>query len=55
MMRLRERRGDRVRFLRRLVLTPGPNEWKSVRLPPALFPLYQLVRLARLAARVVRS
>jgi Uncharacterised nucleotidyltransferase len=55
MMRLRERRGDRIRFLRRLIFTSGPNEWKAVRLPAALFPLYRVVRLSRLAARVVRS
>jgi len=52
MMRLRERRIDQCRFLWRLALTPGPNEWKSVRLPPRLFPLYRLVRLSRLAARL---
>jgi hypothetical protein len=55
MMRLRERRADRRRFLQRLVLTPGPGEWNAVRLPQPLFPLYRLVRLSRLAARVVRS
>ncbi len=52
MMRLRERRADRIRFLQRLALTPGPGEWKSVRLPAPLFPLYRLVRLWRLAARL---
>jgi hypothetical protein len=55
MMSLRERRRDRVRFLWRLALTPGPGEWKSMRLPAALFPLYRLVRLSRLAAKVIRS
>jgi len=54
MMRLRERGADRRRFLRRLVLTPGPGEWDVVGLPGVLFPLYRVVRLARLAARVVR-
>ena len=54
MMRLRERRRDRMRFLWRLALTPGPGEWKSVRLPAPLFPLYRLVRLSRLAARLTR-
>jgi hypothetical protein len=53
MMRLRERRGDRVRFLRRLIFTSGLNEWRAVRLPAALFPLYRVVRLSRLAARLV--
>jgi hypothetical protein len=55
MMRLRERPLDRLRFLQRLALTPGPSEWQAVRLPGPLFPLYRLVRLSRLAARFVRS
>ena len=55
MLRLRERRTDRLRFLQRLVFTPGPSEWKAVRIPPTLFPLYRLVRLSRLAAKLVRS
>lgn len=55
MMRLRERRADRMRFLQRLAFTPGPSEWKSVRLPAPLFPLYRLVRLWRLAARLARA
>jgi hypothetical protein len=52
MMRLRERRADRMRFLRRLVFTPGPGEWKAVRLPAPLFPLYRVVRISRLAKRL---
>jgi hypothetical protein len=55
MMRLRERKADRLKLLQRLALTPGPNEWKVVRLPRPLFPLYRLVRLSRLAARLVRA
>jgi hypothetical protein len=55
MMRLRERRMDRLRFLARLALTPGPGEWEAVRLPKALFPLYRVVRLARLAGRFARG
>jgi hypothetical protein len=55
MMRLRERQADRLRFLHRLVFTPGPGEWQAVHLPAPLFPLYRLVRLSRLAARLVRS
>ncbi|HEY6339224.1 MAG TPA: nucleotidyltransferase family protein [Candidatus Sulfotelmatobacter sp.] len=54
MMRLRERKADRVRFLKRLAFTPGPGEWKSIRLPAPLFPMYRLVRLARLAGRVAK-
>lgn len=55
MMRLRERRADRLRFLARLTFTPGPGEWEAVRLPGPLFPLYRLVRLGRLAARWARG
>jgi len=54
MMRLRERPADRLRFLQRLVFTPGPSEWQAVRLPGPLFPLYRLVRLSRLVAKLVR-
>jgi hypothetical protein len=54
MMRLRERRADRWRFLGRLTFTPGPGEWEAVRLPRVLFPLYRVVRLGRLAARFAR-
>jgi hypothetical protein len=55
MMRLRERRADRMRFLIRLTFTPGPGEWEALRLPAPLFPLYRLVRLGRLAARFARG
>jgi hypothetical protein len=55
MMRLRERRLDRMRFLTRLTFTPGPGEWEAVRLPKSMFPLYLVVRLARLAARCVKA
>jgi hypothetical protein len=53
MMRLREKRRDRMRFLRRLMLTPGPGEWAALHLPDPFFPLYRLVRLWRLGARLV--
>ena len=55
MMRLRERRADRVRFVTRLTFTPGPGEWEAVCLPKTFFPLYRLVRLARLASRFVQG
>jgi hypothetical protein len=55
MMRLRERGSDQVRFLLRLVFTPGPGEWGVIRLPAALFPLYRVIRMFRLGARIVRS
>jgi Uncharacterised nucleotidyltransferase len=53
LMRLRERRADRMRFLTRLAFTPGPNEWKAIHLPAPLFSLYRIVRLSRLAARLM--
>ena len=52
MLRLRERTTDRLRFLTRLAFTPGPGEWKAVRLPASLFPLYRVVRLSRLVGRI---
>jgi hypothetical protein len=55
MMRLRERPADRLRFLARLTFTPGPSEWAAVRLPGFLSPLYRLIRLTRLAAKLLRS
>jgi hypothetical protein len=55
MVRLRERRRDQLRFITRLTLTPGPGEWSAVRLPGPLFPLYRLVRIWRLAVRVVQN
>jgi len=55
MMRLRERSSDRIRFLQRLIFTPGPGEWDAVRLPGVLYPLYRIVRLSRLAARLLRQ
>jgi hypothetical protein len=47
-LKLRERRGDRWRYLWRLVGTPGAGEVAAVRLPEALFPLYRIVRIGRL-------
>ncbi len=55
MMRLRERRSDRLRFFTRLAFTPGPGEWDAVRLPMFLFPLYRVVRLARLGSKLARG
>ena len=53
MLQLRERPTDRIRFVSRLVFTPGPNEWAVTRLPRPLFPFYRMVRITRLAARMV--
>lgn len=55
MLRLRERWQDRARFVSRLVFTAGPSEWAAVRLPEQLFPLYRIVRMTRLAAKLVRA
>ena len=55
MMRLRERPADRLRFLTRLAFTSGPSDWQAVPLPEPLFPLYGVVRLSRLAAKLVRA
>lgn len=52
MLRLRERRVDRIRFVSRFVFTPGPSEWAVMRLPKLLFPLYRVVRITRLAGRI---
>jgi len=48
-MHLRERWRDRARFLWRLSSTPSIGEWRAVKLPAPLFPLYRLVRGFRLA------
>jgi hypothetical protein len=52
-LNLRERRGDRLRYLWRLVWTPGAGEVAAVRLPEALFPLYRMVRIGRLLRKLV--
>jgi hypothetical protein len=53
-LRLRERKLDRRRYLRRLVWTPGAGDLAAVRLPEPLFPLYRGVRLARLVRKLCR-
>jgi hypothetical protein len=53
MMELRERWKDRASFCWRLLVTPGSGEWSAVRLPGALFPLYRVVRVGRLAGRLI--
>jgi Uncharacterised nucleotidyltransferase len=52
-LKLRERRGDRMRYLWRLVWTPGAGDVAAVRLPEALFPLYRIVRIGRLLRKFV--
>jgi hypothetical protein len=51
-LRLREQRSDRMRYLWRLVWTPGAGEIAAVRLPELLFPLYRIVRLGRLTRKL---
>jgi hypothetical protein len=53
MMRLRERWQDRARFLWRLTVTPSVSEWSTVQLSKPLQPLYRVVRLSRLARRLI--
>ncbi len=52
-LKLRERRSDRWRYLWRLIWTPGEGDLAAVRLPETMFPLYRMVRLARLLRKVV--
>lgn len=49
---MRERPRDRWRSVWRLVWTPGPGEIASIRLPETWFPLYRVVRIARLVRRL---
>lgn len=53
--KLRERPADRWRYLWRLLWTPGVGDLAAVRLPEPLFPAYRLVRLARLARKLISS
>ena len=55
MLGLRERLRDRMRFLWRLIFTPSVGEWDAVRLPAWLSPLYHVVRMWRLAGRLLRA
>ncbi len=53
-LKLRERRGDRIRYLWRLLWTPGVGDIAALRLPEALFPLYRIVRIGRLLRKLIR-
>ena len=53
MLRLRERVSDRVRLVVRLLFTPSVGEWSVVRLPAFLFSLYRVVRLFRVAGKLL--
>jgi len=50
-LKLRERPADRTRYLWRLLSTPGQGDLDVIHLPEPLFPLYRVVRLARLLKR----
>jgi hypothetical protein len=52
-LKLRERRGDRWRYLWRLVWTPSVGDVAAVRLPEALFPVYRIVRIGRLIRKLI--
>jgi Uncharacterised nucleotidyltransferase len=52
MMRLRERRQDKIRLLWRLAVTPSVSEWSAIPLPKPLQPLYRLIRLSRLTKKL---
>ena len=51
-LKLRERRRDRVRYLWRLAWTPGEGDIAAIRLPEPLFPLYRVVRAVRLTRKL---
>jgi len=53
-IRAHDRRIDRWRYLFRFVLGTTPGDWAVVRLPRPLFPLYRVVRLARIAVKYGR-
>jgi hypothetical protein len=52
-LKLRELRSDRWRYLWRLVWTPGVGDIAAVQLPEALFPLYRIVRIGRLMRKLL--
>jgi hypothetical protein len=52
MLKLRERRRDRWRYMWRLFWTPGVGDMAVVNLPEALFPLYRVIRIGRLLAKL---
>ncbi len=52
-LKLRERRGDRWRYLWRLVWTPSVGDVEAVRLPEPLFPVYRIVRIGRLMRKLI--
>jgi hypothetical protein len=55
MASVRERRRDRAWLFLDLIFTPGVADWRLVRLPAWLSPVYYGVRLLRLAGTTVRN
>ncbi len=53
MAELRERGSDRRRLYFRLASTPSLSEWSTVSLPDSLSSLYRVIRLGRLAKRLL--
>ena len=53
-LRGRERWSDRLRYVARLALTPNPQDWALLPLPPVLSPLYFCLRPLRLLGRTAR-
>jgi hypothetical protein len=47
-LKLRERSADQMRYMWRLLWTPGEGDMAAIKLPEALFPLYRGVRAVRL-------
>lgn len=54
-LRAHERLRDRANYLIECTLRPGPADWALVHLPPALSPLYFLIRPLRLAFKYGRA
>jgi len=52
-LKLRERRGDRLQYLWRLAWTPSVGDVAAVRLPEEFFPLYRIVRMGRLTRKLL--
>lgn len=52
-LKLRDRRRDRWRYLWRLTFTPGPGDVSALPLPEPLFPLYRIVRIGRLLGKLI--
>jgi len=48
-IKMREKMGDKIRYFLHRYFTPNIEDWKFLRLPNSLFPLYFLIRPIRLA------